>query len=82
MLLREPFRNMKNDAIIWKKRRVRRPGLTQDAAALGVHRQTLWRIVNGVYENPTLLARYQQLKADQIEKSNQTFSNNTKTTQI
>jgi hypothetical protein len=36
-------------------------GITADAAALGVHHTTLWRVLTGRAHNPALLTRYNDL---------------------
>jgi len=38
------------------------PGLTDDAAALGVSRYFLWKVLKGYATSAPLLARYQALK--------------------
>jgi len=38
------------------------PGLTEDAAALGVSRYFLWKVLKGYAVSAPLLARYHKLK--------------------
>jgi hypothetical protein len=45
-----------------KKRTVRFPGIVADAKALGVTRQTLWRVLTGEWQSRSLLRRYEALK--------------------
>jgi len=48
---------------ITAKNRVRFPGIVADAAALGVHRATLFRVLTKEWDLPGLRSRYQKLKA-------------------
>jgi hypothetical protein len=48
-----------------KRGPIRFRGLTADAAALGVNRTTLHRVLTGQWKLPTLAARYAALKATQ-----------------
>jgi len=49
------------------KSRVRFPGICADAAALGVRRETLWRLLTGEWKLPSLRSRYEELKSDQAK---------------
>jgi hypothetical protein len=40
------------------------PGLTDDAAKLGVSRYFLWKVLKGLATSAPLLARYRQLKQE------------------
>ncbi len=48
-----------------KKRRIRFPGICQDAKALGVHRISLYRTLAGIWRLPGLRKRYEALKQAQ-----------------
>lgn len=45
-------------------------GIKEAAAALGVHRATLWRTLKGKTANPKLLSRYQSFVALRAKKPN------------
>lgn len=53
------------------KRRVRFRGVVADARALGVHRNTLYKVLSGIWSSRSLTQRYQALKADQGEQGNE-----------
>lgn len=44
------------------------PGLTEDAAALGVSRYFLWKVLKGHAASAPLLARYRELKSNKSKK--------------
>ena len=46
-------------------KRVRFPGIVEDARALGLNRTTLWRYLTGAWPWP----RYTKLRYDQLKKS-------------
>jgi hypothetical protein len=46
-----------------ERRRPRFPGIVEDARRLGVSRVHLYLVLIGDRQSPTLLARYQRLKA-------------------
>jgi hypothetical protein len=45
------------------KKSVRFKGIVTDAKALGVRRETLWRVLTGQWKSKSLLTRYAALKA-------------------
>jgi hypothetical protein len=44
------------------KKKVRFRGIVADANALGVRRETLWRVLTGEWKSKSLLQRYKALK--------------------
>jgi len=55
-------------AVSKAKRRVRFRGLVADAQALGVHRNTLYKVLAGIWRSRSLTRRYQALRAKQASK--------------
>jgi len=54
---------MTKKSIKKKKRGLRIKGITADAAALGVTREHLWRVLKGLRESPGLIKRYNNLQS-------------------
>jgi hypothetical protein len=50
-----------------RKRRVRFPGICEDAFRLGVTREHLYRVLIGERQSKSLLKRYRELKGHETE---------------
>ena len=59
--MQQQRRNKNNGDIQNNPRRIRVRCSEKDAAALGINRTTLWRVMNGKVINDDLLRRYQNL---------------------
>jgi len=57
---------------IQPKRRWRFRGICADARALGVHRNSLYKVLAGIWKLKNLAARYAALKAEQAKAAKQT----------
>jgi hypothetical protein len=60
------------------KRRWRFRGICADARALGVHRNSLYKVLAGIWNLKNLAARYAALKAEQVREAKPAMSKKTK----